>query len=542
MRVDTAAISGTTISNTAQVVSDETPVVDQTNAVTHTVTVSNVLTSTLIASKSATPISGSFVQSDDLITYTITVSNAGNTTLNNIVITDSLPISTTFVSSDTVNGSITGPDPLVFTLSSLPANQQETFTFTVRVDAVAISGTTISNTAQVVSDETPLDQTNTVTHTVTDALTGTLVALKSATPPHGSTVQPDDLIIYTVTVTNESVISLTNVMITDTIPANTSFISSDATQGTTVGPDPLEVNFGTLNPGQTATLTFTVQVNSAVISGTIISNIAEFKSDQTALINTNVVTHIVQSNVLTDGLIAVKSATPPHGSTVSANDLITYTVTVTNQTAISLTNVMVTDTIPANTSYLSTSATQGVTVGFNPLVVNFGTLGPNQTATLTFTVQVDTSVMSGTIISNIAEFISDQTTLSTTNVVTHIVGAHLVYLPIIENPVGTADATLTWVSQAEDRVQEADGSAGGLSSDGQNDGQFLLTVTVSPVSKNVDFVELVSDQSGSPTWDTVIDTDPVLGIYDGSTQQNASDGTVTGLPVDTLGHCYPLCL
>ena len=45
---------------------------------------------------------------------------------------------------------------LSFSISPLNVGQIETFTFTVQVDTDAISGTIVSNTAQLMSDQTPL--------------------------------------------------------------------------------------------------------------------------------------------------------------------------------------------------------------------------------------------------------------------------------------------------------------------------------------------------------------------------------------------------
>jgi YVTN family beta-propeller protein len=62
--------------------------------------------------------------------------------------------------------------------------------------------------------------------------------------------------------------------------------------------------------------------------------------------------------------------------------------------------------------------------------------------------------------------------------------------------------------------------------DGRLDGAFLLTVNSGSSAKTVDNVRLVSSQGAGAEWDTIINTVPVLGIFNGGTQLNNADGTV----------------
>jgi YVTN family beta-propeller protein len=162
--------------------------------------------------------------------------------------------------------------------------------------------------------------------------------------------------------------------------------------------------------------------------------------------------------------------------------------------------------------------------------VNAPTFPASFTLTATFRVTVTTNFT--TTITNTARLISAQTPLTSSNPVTHPVrGTQLahVYLPIIFKNFTPGSAALSWISQSQDVVREVDGSnPQAFVADGRNDGAFMLTVsTGSEGPKTVANVRLVSSQGASAQWDTLVNTVPVLGIFNGGTRLNNADGTVS---------------
>jgi uncharacterized repeat protein (TIGR01451 family) len=89
----------------------------------------------------------------------------------------------------------------------------------------------------------------------------------------------DDL-TYTVTVTNNGPDPATSVVVTDNLPAETTFVSCSSTGGGVCGGsgNNRTVTFPLLPSGQSQTITFVANVNCAVADGTVISNTATVSS------------------------------------------------------------------------------------------------------------------------------------------------------------------------------------------------------------------------------------------------------------------------
>jgi uncharacterized repeat protein (TIGR01451 family) len=129
---------------------------DGTNAatpVTRTVTVVPVadLSVTQSASLSAVP-------TGSMLTYTIVVSNAGPQAAQGVVLTDTLPAGTSFVSATATAGTLTTPrgngSTVSWSAATLASSPSVTLTLVVKVSARA--GATLTNTASV-SSSSPKD-------------------------------------------------------------------------------------------------------------------------------------------------------------------------------------------------------------------------------------------------------------------------------------------------------------------------------------------------------------------------------------------------
>jgi uncharacterized repeat protein (TIGR01451 family) len=103
----------------------------------------------------------------------------------------------------------------------------------------------------------------------------------------------------------------------------------------------------------------------------------------------------------TADLSITKTASP---DPVTTGDDLTYTVTVTNNGPDPATSVVVTDNLPAETTFVSCSSTgEGVCGGSgNNRTVTFPLLPSGQSETITFVANVNCSVADGTVISNTA--------------------------------------------------------------------------------------------------------------------------------------------
>ncbi|MBN8226712.1 DUF11 domain-containing protein [Corallococcus macrosporus] len=88
-------------------------------------------------------------------------------------------------------------------------------------------------------------------------------------------------VTYTLTLTNKGPATATNVVVTDTLPASTTFVSCSADQGGSCGGAGRNrgIHFASLAPSTTATITLVARVNCDVADGTSIINSATVSSD-----------------------------------------------------------------------------------------------------------------------------------------------------------------------------------------------------------------------------------------------------------------------
>src|SRR5206468_1692647 len=109
------------------------------------------------------------------LTYTLSYSNTGNTSATSVVVTDTIPANTTFVSagSGTLSGSV-----VTWSIGSVATGASGTVSLTVRVNSPLASGTVIHNqTYSIASAQTAAvngaDDTTTVTSAPVLAISAT---------------------------------------------------------------------------------------------------------------------------------------------------------------------------------------------------------------------------------------------------------------------------------------------------------------------------------------------------------------------------------
>ena len=368
--------------------------------------------------KSAVDVNGGSLNEGDEIAYTITVINNYSTTLTNVVITDAVPLSTTFVagSAQASQGALSGPNPLVARLGSLAPGQMATLTFQVSVDQGA-AGQTIQNTATASSDQT---QTPVQAGPVAPQPGGGLVQpraldiVKTAQDVNGGLLFGGDEVAYWITVTNLLTTTQTDIRIIDSLPTGTSFVAGSAqvNAGTVSGPDPLVAAIDALPAGDQAILTFRVLVNDDA-AGQVILNSASATSDQqTTPVTAGPVAPQPGGGLVQSPRLQVsKTAWDMNGGPLYAGDTIQYQIGVRNIYTAAQTNVILADAAPPSTTYVpgSASVNLGMLTRENPPQATIATLQVGQIATLTFQVTVDAG-SDGAVITNTGQAMSDQQT------------------------------------------------------------------------------------------------------------------------------------
>ncbi|HZN55672.1 MAG TPA: hypothetical protein VFB67_10170, partial [Candidatus Polarisedimenticolaceae bacterium] len=423
-----------------------------------------VSTPTFVVKKTSTDVTGdpNLLLAGETLHYTITVKNIGNTDAVNVVLRDAVPANTAYVAgSTTLNGApvadVGGLSPLVNGMlihppsdptpgsmprdpAGAPANTA-TITFDVVVDPGAVDGTIISNqgfvsaVGQGVVDVPSDDPDTPIANDPTRDIVGSLPLLYAEKRAALFTdlgspgiVDPGDVLLYTITIQNSGAIPVTNVVLIDSVPANTTYLADTTTlNGAAYGqPDggapPLAsgINVGTIAPGDTAVVQFHLRVNPGTPAGTLIVNQAVVHSTE-------------RPDLLTDGdgnpatgpeptvvvvgagqqLSITKQVSVVGGGAAVPGATLEYVVQVTNIAAVPAFNVVLTDDLaasaPGQLAYVPGSATMnggtaGVSVAGSTITADYsavnGQLDPGGVVILRFRAVLDPGLANGTVVTN----------------------------------------------------------------------------------------------------------------------------------------------
>ena len=170
----------------------------------------------------------------DTVTYSVTVTNAGPSTATVVQLSDSLPLGVTFVSANPTQGTYDGVTGDWF-VGTLGVGSNATLTLQASVDA-ATAGNTITNTAGVtyLSQYDP-NAGNTSASVDITPVTANLTVIKSVVTvrdPLGATTPaalaiPGAVAEYEISITNSGNGAAGEVIVTDTLDANLTFLAGD---------------------------------------------------------------------------------------------------------------------------------------------------------------------------------------------------------------------------------------------------------------------------------------------------------------------------
>jgi uncharacterized repeat protein (TIGR01451 family) len=368
----------------------------------------------------------------DEIVYAITVTNNGPRDVTWVQLTDELPSGVTYVSHTESQGNYTNN---LWTVGGLAKTAYAILTITATVD-IGTGGETITNTAHsLIADQTDPNPDNneasaviTVAGTVTGADIAVMKTVNNRTPA------PVDVITYTVTVANNGSEDATGVQLTDALPVGVIFGGYMASQGAYTNANGLW-RVGNLVNTASAILTISATVDSGTGGRTITNTAHSLIADQTDPDpdNNEASATITVAGIVTGADLAViKTVNNPMPA---PGDVITYTITMTNNGPCNATGVQLTDALPAGVTYLSYSATQGTYNSADGLW-EVGNVANNTNALLTIVATVEDGT-SGTTITNTAHSLTaDQPDPNLDNneasvTINLIPSRYFIYLPII---------------------------------------------------------------------------------------------------------------
>ena len=405
--VDSSTVSP--IGNTAQVSSLTVDPVSSNNSASASTTVSTQADVTIVKTDSSDPaIAG------ETLTYTLIITNNGPSDASSVTVTDSLPSDTVFGTATPSEGSCSElSGTITCTITSLAAGATVTVTSTVTVDPSTPAGT-MTNVAGVTSGTPDPNTTNNAESEDTTVFTeAQLVIAKSDSP---DPVEAGNRITYTIAYSNTGPSMAADVVITDTIPLSTTFVSASG-GGSESGQAPAVVtwNIGTVLPGASGSVAMVVETTIPLPSGTVITNTAHGVAA-----NAPSAADTTTTTVTSTPIISLSKSDAP--DPVQPGATLSYTLTYTNTGNANATGVVITDFIPISTTFLNAGG--GGT--FDPLsgavTWNIGTVTAAASDSVTLCVQVD-SPLAATVISNTASIVSDETLPVTASAQTRVVAA-----------------------------------------------------------------------------------------------------------------------
>src|SRR5206468_3822336 len=272
-------------------------------------------------------------------------------------------------------------------IGALNVGSSSSVQLVVQVASPLANGTLITNaTYSVDSNETAPVAGAAITTTVSSA---PLLSISKTDAP--DPVNAGSNITYTLSYSNTGNANATGVVIADTIPANTSFVS--ATGGGTLAAGVVTWNIGALAAGGSGSVQLVVQVASPLANGSVITNATfSIDSNETAPVaGTAITTTVSSSPVLT---LSKTDAPDP----VNAGSNITYTLSYSNTGNANASGVVITDTVPGNTTFVS--ATGGGTLAAGVVTWNIGSLNAGSSSSVQLVVQVTSPLPNGTVITN----------------------------------------------------------------------------------------------------------------------------------------------
>lgn len=230
------------------------------------ITVDPVRSYTLTKKSSASIHENGMFKAGETIHYTLTVTNTGNQTLENVEITDTLNAAGTI---SNIQGADSKQDGKVtiFTISSLAPKAEATITYDYMVQE-ADKGNTISNAAvgtpanpEDPDGEKPGDNTDNPVENPKLEVKKDIVSITAADGTQkdkAGKADLNDIITYSVTVTNTGNVKLTNVKITDSL------------EGIQLA-EGQSFDLGILEAGKAKTVTYTYQVKESDLGKSILN-------------------------------------------------------------------------------------------------------------------------------------------------------------------------------------------------------------------------------------------------------------------------------
>ncbi|MBC8354889.1 MAG: DUF11 domain-containing protein [Planctomycetes bacterium] len=432
----------------------------------------------------------------DNVTFTVTVSNAGPDSTTNVSVMDTFPAGMTFVSATPSQGSYDNATG-IWTVGSVANAANPTLSIVASVSAAMSQTNSVEITAsdQFDPDSTPNNGVTTEDDLASISLTPTAADLSLTKTVSDATPNVGDNVTFTVTVTSAGPDTATNVVVTDLLPPDLTFVSSTPSQGTYSGVTGLWT-VGSVGNGASASLQLVATVASTGAKNNSAQVTASDQQDPDSTVNNGVASEDDQASVaVTPQLIDLSLAKTVDNATPNVSDNVTFTVTVTNAGPDDATGVAVLDTLPTGLTFVSSTPSQGSYVNGTG-VWTVGSIANGANATLQLVASVDAAGIKTNSAQVSAAGQTDADSTPNNSVASEDDQASVTLTP--------QDADLSLTNTVDDATPTS----------GQN---VTFTVTVSNAGPSSATNVVVQDSL--PTGLTLVSSTPSQGTFDSATGQ-----------------------
>ncbi len=400
-RVDDDVPGGAVLTNTVDITTSSTDLVAANNEYLYPVTVLAPTRDVYVYKY----LSGGAATAGQELTYTLSYGNNGNSAASEVVLTDTLPSGLTLVTS--TQGSPMWPSPyppssiadqqLVWDLGMLSYGNQ--IQVRVRVNDDVVAGTQLINTAEIATSDSETDYFNNRT-TNMQTVMGSGVDL-SVTKTSWQSAVPGSPLQYEISYRNALGDTAANVVIVNHLPAGLSVDSVYAMLPWSVitSTDTVTWTTSSVGGGEGGLLGFGARVDNDVPGGAVLTNAVDIATSSTDLVATN-----------NEYLYPVTVLTPTRdvyvykylsGGAATAGQELTYTLSYGNNGNSAASEVVLTDTLPAGLTFITSSPYPPSSITGQQVVWDLGTLSyGNQ---IQVRVRVNDDVVAGTQLTNTAE-------------------------------------------------------------------------------------------------------------------------------------------
>lgn len=342
---------------------------------------------------------------NETLTYTVVFTNTGTTTAINTVFVDTTPTNTIYVPNSVIIDGVTNPgnpNSPGIPLGDIAKTQVKTITFNVITTTIA-SPNPVTNRAGVgyifqSSPSLPFISAFDLSSVVNTQINHVDAAISKTGGK--SIADVGDILTYTIPIRTVGNVTALNVVLIDTLPNGTSFLSSTLTQdGVSLSgnPSPPGASLNNIPPGKVSTISFKVRVTaipapnpfqnsvSTIFTYTINSSTTPNTTGQNGASSNFVQTKVNNANFNS----ATKYVDKPFAD---CNEEIKYTIVMPNGGNVTALNIIFRDTIPQGTSFVPNSVTVDdlPIAGVNPsLGITLPDTPPGVTRTLTFRVRIN---------------------------------------------------------------------------------------------------------------------------------------------------------